>query len=338
MKVDAGQGSNSKEQQMKAVVCPRYGSPEVLRLEEMPKPFPANNEILVRVRAATVTRYDCWQRSCTAPTGFGLMARLSSGVRRPKRPVFGTDLSGDIEAIGKDVSGFKVSDQVFGYTGMNLGAHAQYVCLPEQAAAIKPANVMYEEAATVLQGGLTALFFLRKGNIRAGQKVLVFGASGGVGIFAVQLAKYFGAGVTGVCSGAKMELVKSLGADRVIDYATEDFSKSGDIFDIVLDTIGKSPVSESSRSLKDGGYYLLTTFGLPKLIRLLWFSTTSGKKIYIGALKERKEDLVFLKELLESGKLRAVIDRVYPLEQAVEAHRYVETGAKTGSVVLKIEK
>ena len=323
---------------MKAVVCKKYGPPEVLRLEEVPKPSPGDKEVLVRVRAATVTKYDCWQRRCTAPTGFGLLARLSSGFSRPKRPILGTELAGDIEAVGKDISGFKVGDQVFGYTGMNLGAHAQYICLPEEGVALKPANMTYEEAATVLQGGLTALFFLRKGHIRAGQKVLIFGASGGVGTFAVQLAKYFGADVTGVCNGAKMEMVKSLGADTVIDYAREDFSKSVDVFDVVLDTVGKSPVSGSRRSLKNGGYYVLTTFGLPKLMRLLWFSITSGKKIFIGTLKERNEDLVFLKELIESGKLIAVIDRVYPLEQAVEAHRYVETGAKTGSVVLKIEK
>jgi len=314
---------------MKAIVYTRYGPPEVLQLKEVEKPAPKDNEVLVKVYATTVTKYDCWQRSCTAPTGFWLPNRIASGLRQPKKPILGTELSGEIEAVGKDVKLFKEGDQVFGSTAMSMGANVEYICLPEEGAvAIKPANMTYEEAAAVPQGALTALFFLRKGNIQSGQKVLIFGASGGVGTAAVQLAKYFGAEVTGVCSTMKLELVKSLGADKVIDYTKEDFTKSGQTYDIICDTVGKSSVSGCKRSLKKNGFYLLTTFGLPKLVQVLWLSMTSSKKLFIGILKERPEDLIFLRELIEAGKLKSVIDRSYPLEQIAEAHRYVETGHK----------
>jgi len=264
--------------------------------------------------------------------------RIASGIRKPKKPILGTELAGEIEAVGKDVELFKEGDQVFGDTGMSSGTNVEYICLPEDGAvAIKPTNMTYEEAAAVPYGALTALFFLRKGNIQSGQKVLIFGASGGVGNYAVQLARYFGAEVTGVCSTTKVEFVKSLGADKVIDYTKEDFTKSGRTYDIIFDTVGKSSVSGCKRSLKNKGFYLFTTFGLPKLVQILWLSMTSSKKVFMGTLKERAEDLIFLKELIEAGKIKSVIDRSYPLEQIAEAHRYVETWNKKGHVVITVE-
>ena len=323
---------------MKAIVYEKYGPHEVLHLKEVDKPTPKDNEVLIRIYATTVTKYDCWMRSCTAPPGFGLLMRIASGIRKPKKPILGTELAGEIEAVGKDVKLFRKGNPVFGYTGMSLGAYAEYICLPEDGAlAIKPANMTYEEAAAVQQGALTALFFLRKGNIQSGQKVLIFGASGGVGSAAVQIANHFGAEVTGVCSTRKLELVKSLGADKVIDYNQEDFTKSGETYDIIFDTVGKSPFSGSTRSLKNEGIYLFTTYGLVRLFRIIWLNLTNSKKAISGLLKERAEDLIFLRELIEAGKLKVVIDRRYPLEQAVEAHRYVETGHKKGHVVLTVE-
>jgi len=323
---------------MKAIVYTKYGPPEVLQFKEVEKPVPKDNEVLIRVYATTVTKFDCWQRSCTAPTGFWLPMRIASGLRKPKKTILGTELAGEIESVGKDVKGFKKGDQVFGFTGMSMGANVEYICMPEEGAlAIKPANITYEEAAGVPYGALTALFFLRKGNIKSGQKVLIFGASGGVGTAAVQLARYFGAEVTGVCSTTKLELVKSLGADKVIDYTKEDFTKSGETYDVIFDTVGMSSVSRSKRSLKKKGFYLFSTFGLPKLVQILWLSMTSSKKFISGLTKERSEDLIFLKELIESGKIKSVIDRCYPLEQIADAHRYVEKGHKKGNVVITLE-
>jgi NADPH:quinone reductase-like Zn-dependent oxidoreductase len=322
---------------MKAVVYERYGPPEVLQINEVARPTPKNSEVLVKVHAVTVTTYDCWVRSCTAPTGFWLPMRIASGIRRPKQPVLGTDLSGDVEAVGEGITRFKPGDQVVGYLGMNLGAHAEYVCLPEEAVAPKPANATYEESASVLQGALTALYFLKKGNIQPGQQVLIYGASGGVGAYAVQLASHFGAHVTGVCSTGKMDWVKSLGASEVIDYTREDFTKNGQTYDIIFDTVGKTSVSRSRRALKRSGVYLFATFGLPLLVQIMWFSLTTGLKTESGILKERNEDLLYLMGLMEAGKLKATIDRSYPMEQIVEAHRYVETGSKKGNVVVTFE-
>jgi 2-desacetyl-2-hydroxyethyl bacteriochlorophyllide A dehydrogenase len=322
---------------MRAIVCTKYGPPEVLQLKEVEKPTPKDNEVLIKVLATTVTRYDCWARSCTAHTGLGILMRIWFGIRKPKQPILGTELAGEIEAVGKDVNRFEIGDRVYGYPGINLGAYAEYICLPEEAVAVKPANVTCEETAAVLQGALTALFFLRKANIQRGQKVLIFGASGGVGIYSVQLAKYhFGAEVTGVCSTTKLELVKSMGADKVIDYTKEDFTKRGETYDIIFDTFGKSSFS-GGRSLKKGGSYLFATFGLPQLLHILWLKFTSSKKAISPLLKETTEDLVFVRELIEAGKIKPVIDRRYSLEQTAEAHRYVEKGHKKGNVVITVE-
>jgi NADPH:quinone reductase-like Zn-dependent oxidoreductase len=321
---------------MKTIVYEKYGPPDVLQLKEVEKPTPKEDEVRIEIHATTVTKYDCWVRSCTAPPGFGLLMRIASG-RKPKQPILGTELAGEIDAVGVDVTRLKVGDQVFGYPGMNLGAYAEYICLPEEAVAIKPTNVTYEEAAAVLQGALTALFFLRKGHIQRGQKVLIFGASGGVGGYAVQLAKHhFGADVTGVCSTTKLAYVKSLGADQVIDYTKEDFTQNGQVYDVIFDTVGKTSVSRSKRSLKEKGSYLLATFGLPMLVQLLWLSRTGSQNVEYGTLEEKTEDLIFLKDLIEAGEIKPVIDRCYPLEQAAEAHRYVESGYKKGSVVITV--
>lgn len=323
---------------MKAVAYEKYGPPDVLHIVEVEKPVPEDNEVLIKVSATTVTLYDCWMRSSTAPPGFGLLSRIASGIRKPRQPVLGTDFAGEIEAVGKDVTLFKPGDEVFGFTGMRLGTYAEYLCLPEDGMlALKPTTMTFEQAAAVPQGALTALHFLRKGSIESSQQVLIFGASGGVGRFAVQLARYFGADVTGICSTTKLEMVESLGANRVIDYTQEDFTSGGETYDIIFDTIGKSPFSGSVRSLKEDGVYLFATFGLPKLVRILWLKLTGNKNVGpLGVVEEKTEDLVFLKELIEAGELKVVIDRCYPLEQAADAHRYFETGHQKGNVVVTV--
>ena len=323
---------------MKAIVYEKYGPPEVLQLKEVEKPEPKENEVRIKIHATSVTKYDCWMRSNTAPPGFGLLMRIASG-RTPKKPILGTELAGEIEALGREVSRFKVDDQVFGYPGMNLGAYAEYICLPEAAVTKKPVNATSEEAAVILQGALTALFFLRKAQIQLGHKILIFGASGGVGSYAVQLAKHhFGAQVTGVCSTSKLEFVKSLGADQVIDYTKQDFTQNGEVYDVIFDTVGKTSVSSATRSLKKKGTYLVATFGLPMIIQILWLSMTSGRKFEYGALQEKTEDMIFLKDLIQAGTIRPIIDRCYPMEQAAEAHRYVESGHKKGGVVINVGK
>jgi len=267
--------------------------------------------------------------------------RIYNGLIKPRRiPILGQELAGEIESVGKDVTLYKKGDQVFGTTGFGFGAYAEYKCLPEESKmgvlASKPVNMTYEEAAAVPTGGLEALHFLRKGNIQSGQKVLIVGAGGSIGTFAVQLARYFGAEVTGVDSTGKLDMLRSIGADQVIDYTQEDFTKSAETYDVIFDVMGKSSFSDSVRSLKQNGRYLLGNAGLTQMVRGRWTSMRSSKKVIIGAANQKTEDLLFLKELIESGKIKSVIDRRYPLEQTAEAHRYVETGQKKGNVVITV--
>jgi 2-desacetyl-2-hydroxyethyl bacteriochlorophyllide A dehydrogenase len=322
---------------MKAVECKKYGAPDVLELKEIEKPSPKNDEVLIKIHAATVTAGDCELRRFKMPVWLWLLARIGFGFRGPRRKILGQELAGEIESVGKDVKLFMKGNQVFAATGFGLGAYAEYKCLPEDGVmAIKPANMTYEEAAAVPVGGLTALHFLRKGNIQSGQKVLINGAGGSIGTFAVQLAKYFGAEVTGVDSTEKLDMVQSIGADHAIDYTQEDFTKSGETYDVIFDVIGKSSFSRSVSSLKQNGRYLLANPGLSHMVRGRWTSMRSIKKVIFGA-SEKTEDLIFLKELIEAGKINSVIDRRYPLEQIAEAHRYVEKGHKKGNVVITVE-
>ena len=305
---------------MKAIVCEKFGSPEGLKLREVEKPTPQDNEVIVRVYAGTVSIGDVKIRGMTFPKSFifGIFAKLM-GFKHLRRKILGSELSGEIEAVGKDVVTFKKGDQVFGTTtGLRYGANAEYVCVPTEwkqgMMALKPINLSYEEAAAVPVGGMAALQILRKGNIKKGQKVLIYGASGSLGTFAVQLAKYFGAEVTGVCSTPNLEMVRSIGADSVIDYTKEDFAQSGETYDVIFDAVGKIKSKRCKGSLKEGGRFLSS------------WSLTS----------EENKDLIFLKGLVEAGKIKPVIDRRYPLEQTAEAHSYVETGHKKGNVVITV--
>lgn len=319
---------------MKAVVYERYGPPEVLHLREVAKPTPKENEMLVRVFATTVTSGD-WRMRKASP----FAARLFNGLRRPKKiTVLGSELAGQVEEVGKDVRLFKTGDEVYALTGIGMGANAEYRCFSEDAiVSTKPSNMTYEEAAAVPFGATTALFFLRRGNVQNGRKVLVYGASGAVGTAAVQLATALGAEVTGVCSAANLDLVKSLGAVEVIDYTKEDFTKNGQTYDVIFDTVGKTSFSQCKPSLKRSGFYLAGSAGLVKgSFQKLLTSKIGDKKVIAGIAKVKAEDLAYLRELIEAGRFRAVIDRRYSLERIAEAHRYVEKGHKKGNVVISV--
>jgi NADPH:quinone reductase-like Zn-dependent oxidoreductase len=326
---------------MKAIVWTKYGSPDVLQFKEVKKPTPKDNEILVKIHATTVTMGDCEMRSLKFSFLLALIMRMFNGLKKPKKiTILGQDLAGEIESVGKDVKLFKKGDQVFGSVGFKMGTYAEYKCLNEEGDAvitIKPSNITYEEAAVIPLGGLNALYFLKKANIQSGQKVLINGAGGSIGTFAVQLAKAFGAEVTGVDSTKKLDIIRSIGADQVIDYTQEDFTKSGENYDVIFDVVRKSSYSGCIRSLNKNGVYLQTNHGLLRRIRGLWTSMTSRKKVIGGTISEEIEDLDTLKEHFKAGKIKPVIDRCYPLEKTVEAHQYVETGQKVGNVVIVVK-
>ena len=328
---------------MKAIVWTGYGSPDVLQLKEVEKPTPKDNEVLIKIHAATVTAADTEFRRLKLPFLFSIPLRLYLGLSRPTRiTILGTEFSGEIGSAGKDVTRYKTGDQVFGYTGLRMGTYAEYMGLPEKPSALasvmgnKPANVTHEEAAAVVFGGLEALHALRQANIQRGQKVLIVGAGGSIGTCGVQLAKHYGAEVTGVDKPGKLQMLRSIGADHVIDYTRQDFTTSGQTYDVIFDTIGKSSFSRSLRSLKENGTYLNANPGLFGGVWMRWSSRNSHKRVLPWTAGYTSSNLLALKELVEAGTIKAIIDRRYPLEQVAEAHRYVDTGDKKGNVVITV--
>jgi 2-desacetyl-2-hydroxyethyl bacteriochlorophyllide A dehydrogenase len=328
---------------MKAIVWTEYGPPDVLQLKEVEKPVPKDDEVLIKIHDTTVTAGDCEMRRLELPLMLSFPVRLYAGFLRPKRiPILGQELAGEVESVGKDVKRFKEGDQVFGTTGFGFGAYAEYICLPEEpndtqgALATKPTKLTYEEAAAVPTAGFEALHFLRKVNIHRGKKVLIIGAGGSIGTFSVQLAKHFGAEVTGVDSTEKLDMLRSIGVNHVIDYTKEDYTNNGESYDLIIDVVGKSSVARRLKLLKQDGYYFLAYAGLSHIVLGMWTSMTSNKKVKIESASQKQEDLIFIKELIEAGKLKSIIDRRYPLEQTAEAHRYVETGQKKGNVVITV--
>lgn len=319
---------------MKAMVHSRYGAPDVVHLAAVDKPVPTDDELLVRVVATTVNRTDCGFRD---PDPF--FVRFFSGLTKPKQPILGSEFAGEVEAVGHGVTSFKPGDRVFGLTGMRFGCHAEYVCVPEGGVvATIPASMTYEEAAAIPDGATLALSCLKKAELQRGQDILIYGASGSIGTAGVQLAKHLGANVTAVCGTRNLDLVRSLGADAVIDYTAGDFTRSGATYDVVFDAVGKSSFARCKRLLKPGGTYIATDLGflwqVPFL--MLWTSRFGDKKAILAIPKESKQNIALFRELIEAGELKAVIDRRYPLEQIAEAHRYVETERKTGNVVVTV--
>ncbi len=325
---------------MKAVIWTKYGPPDVLQVREIEKPSPKDDEVLIRICATTVTAGDCEMRSLKISPLLRLPMRLYVGFARPKRiTILGQELAGEVEATGKDVKLFKEGDQVFAAPGFRLGAYAEYICLAERPAggalALKPANLTCEEAAAIPIGGFEALHFLRQAEIQPGQNVLIYGAGGSIGTIAIQLARSYGAEVTGVDRGDKLDMLRSTGADHVIDYTQEDFTQSNQSYDVIFDVVGKSPFSGSLRALKPGGCYLIANPSLRTMTRQRLAS--GGRKVILGTSNYSSEDLVYLRELIEAGKIKPVIDRRYPLEQIAEAHRYVEAGGKKGNVIIVVK-
>lgn len=330
---------------MKAVVYNEYGSPDVLHLAEVETPIPKDNEVRIKIHATTVNFGDLMVRNMksitpskfTMPLPLWLPTRLMFGFRKPRIKILGAEFAGDVEAVGKEVTQFKVGDSVFGYRGPSFGGNAEYLCVPEKSiVTLKPNNMSYEEAATVPYGSLTALNLLKKVNIQPGQKVLINGASGAIGSRAVQLAKHYGAEVTGVCGTPRLEFVKSLGADHVIDYTTTDFTQSSETYDLIVDVLGKLSFGRCKSNLTENGIYLLASFKMKHLFQMLWTKMTSSKKVVCAMSFEKKEDLVALKEMVEAGTLTTIIDKTFPLEETSEAHRYVEDGHKQGYIVIKV--
>jgi len=317
---------------MKAVELTKYGAPEFLQMKEVEKPSPKENEILIKIHASSVSSGDARMRRADP-----FIIRLIFGFKRPRKPILGVVVAGEIEAIGKKVSNYKVGDQVFGSSGMSFGAHAEYVSVPENAVlAMKPSNMSYEEAASIPFGATASMHFLRIANIQPGQKVLIYGASGALGTMAVQLAKNSGAELSAVCSTGNVDLMKSLGADHVIDYTQEDFTQNGEKYDVVFDTVGKSPLRKALKSLNESGYLLLASAGIGTMIGTSVKSLFIKKKIVSGVIKETVKDMNFFKQLIEKGSLKAVIDRTYPLDQIAEAHAYVDKGHKKGNVIISM--
>jgi NADPH:quinone reductase-like Zn-dependent oxidoreductase len=331
---------------MKAIVYTKYGGPDVLNIQTVEKPYPKDNEVLIKVRAVSVNYGDIIARNFrnisakefNMPFLFWVFARFGFGLNNPKIKILGNTFSGEIESVGKDVKQFRKGDQVFGYTGESMGAYAGYLCMPENGIiSVKPSNMTYEEASVIPYGTIMALNLLKKANIQKGQKVLIIGASGGIGSAAAQLAKHhFGAEVTGVCSTAGLEFVKNLGADKVIDYKKEDFTKSKETYNLIFDILGKGSFSAYKPLLKPKGVYLLASFKTKKLLQMLWTSIVGGKKVVCAIAIPEPEDLVFIKRLTEEGKIKSIIDRYFPLEQTAEAHKYAETGNKRANVVIKV--
>jgi len=322
---------------MKAIVWTKYGAPDVLQLKEVEKPTPKENEVLIKVHAATVTTADCELRRMKGSLLLVIAFRLYAGILRPKRiTILDQELAGEIEAVGKNVTKFKKGDQVFAPCLLHLGAYAEYKCLSESYPVMKPASLTYEEAATIPTGGINGLDFLRAGHVQAGESVLINGAGGSIGTYAVQIAKTVGAEVTCVDSAEKLDMLRSIGADQVIDYQQEDFTKDGKTYDVIIDVVGKSPFSRSIRSLKPNGRYVLGNPSISSRIRARWTRTTLGKKVIIAVARYKAEYYAFLIEQLEAGKIKSIIDRRYPLEQTAEAHRYVDEGHKKGNVVITV--